>query len=138
MHLDTDVKKDDMVYLGNNKKVKMSLITQKELYEDAILKKTMDHAHQSKWVQKLDIVIFWEEVWNAVHNFLLSNKIRTEIWEQIHLNFYTQYSYNKWHGTLPPVQKYPRQHLPHYYIVNLLTIFGHKWNLYYTSFTGNP
>jgi len=99
IHLDTDVKKDDMVFLGNNKEVKMSLITQKELYEDAILKKTMDHAHQSNWVKKLDIVIVWEEVWNAVHNFLLSNKTRTAIWEQLHLNLYTQYSYNKWHGT---------------------------------------
>ena len=47
---------------------------------------------------KLQTLIVWEEVWNTVHNFLLSNKTRTIIWEQLHLNFYTQYSYNKWHN----------------------------------------
>ena len=96
--LDTNVRKDEMVFLGNNKEVKMSLITQKELYEDAILKITTDHTYQTKWVEKLETVIVWEVVWNSVHNFLLSNKTRTAIWEQLHLNFYTQYSYNKWHG----------------------------------------
>ena len=95
--LDTDVEKDDMVILGDRKKVKMSLITQKELYEDAILKMSTDHTYQTKWVAKLNNVILWEEVWNSVHNFLISNKTRTIIWEQLHLNFYTQYSYNKWH-----------------------------------------
>ena len=39
----------------------------------------------------------WNEVWNTVHNFLSTNKTKTAIWQQIHLNFYTQYSYNKWH-----------------------------------------
>ena len=96
--LDTDFKKDDMVYLGNKNEVKMSLITQKDLYEDAILKISTDHTYQTKWAGKLNILILWEEVWNSVHNFLLSNKTRTTIWEQLHLNFYTQYSYNKWHG----------------------------------------
>ena len=59
---------------------------------------TTDHTYQTKWIGKLQIVILWEEVWNSVHNFLLSNRTRTVIWEQLHLNFYTQYSYNKWHG----------------------------------------
>ena len=75
----------------------MSMITQKDLYEDAILKTTTDHIYQTKWLEKLQILIVWEEVWNTVHNFLLSNKTKTIIWEQLHLNFYTQYSYNKWH-----------------------------------------
>ena len=84
--------------LGNTKEVKMSHITQKDLYEDAILKMTTDHIYQTKWGEKLQICIVWEEVWNTVHNFLLSNKTRTVIWEQLHLNFYTQYSYNEWHN----------------------------------------
>ena len=33
------------------------------------------------------------------NNFLSSNDTKTKIWQQIHLNFYTQYSYNKWHKT---------------------------------------
>ena len=89
--------KEDMVFLGNTESVKMRTITQKELYEDAILKKSRDHISQTKWVGKLDTVILWEEVWGSVHNYLSSNKTRTAIWEQLHLNFYTQYSYNKWH-----------------------------------------
>ena len=55
------------------------------------------YIYQIKWYDKLRTVIMWEEVWNTVHNFLLSNKTKTIIWEQLHLNFYTQYSYNKWH-----------------------------------------
>ena len=60
------------------------------------------HNYQIKWIDKLQTVILWEEVWKAVHNFLLTSKIKTIIWEQIHLNFYTQYSYNKWHKTGNP------------------------------------
>ncbi len=101
--LDTDVKKDDMVYLGDTREIKMSMITQKDLYEDAILKTySQDHSYSAKWVQKLDTVIIWEEVWNTVHHPYLTNTTKTAIWEQIHLNFYTQYSYNKWHDKNDP------------------------------------
>ena len=96
--MEHSVIKEDTVFLGNTKIVKMSQITQKDLYEDAILSKTGGHFHQEKWVTKLQIVILWEEVWNSVHNFLVSNAIRTAIWEQLHLNFYTQYTYNRWHS----------------------------------------
>ena len=80
----------------------MSNITQKRLYDDAIIKTTTDHEYQTKWVDKLQTVIIWEEVWKVAHNFLLTSKTKTIIWEQIHLNFYTQYSYNKWHKTSSP------------------------------------
>ena len=76
----------------------MAIITQKQLYEDAILRTSRDHIHQYKWATKLNTLILWEEVWDSVHKFPLSNKTKSIIWEQIHLNFYTQYSYNKWHG----------------------------------------
>ena len=39
----------------------------------------------------------WDDVWRTVHNILTTNQTKTMIWQQIHLNFYTQYSYNKWH-----------------------------------------
>lgn len=98
IRLDLDVQKEDMIFFANRKKVKMSMVTQKDLYEDAVFKNSKDHSYQTKWVEKLNTFIFWEEVWNAVHSFLLSNETKTIIWEQIHLNFYTQYSYNKWHN----------------------------------------
>ena len=105
-----DTNTDHTVILRHTKTVKMSHITQKDLYEDAILKTTTDHPYQTKWAAKLQTPILWEEVWNTVHNILMSNKTKTIIWEQLHLNFYTQYSYNKWHkvnnkcplcGTIP-------------------------------------
>ena len=37
------------------------------------LKKSRDHIYQTKWVEKLDTLILWEEVWGSVHNFLSSN-----------------------------------------------------------------
>jgi hypothetical protein len=98
--LNLDTRKEDTIILTGNKDVKMSLITQKELYEEALKKKySQDHSYQTKWVMKLDSMVIWEEVWIMVHNFLLTNQTKTAIWEQLHLNFYTQYSYNKWHGT---------------------------------------
>ena len=95
--------KEHMIFLGNTEVKKMSQITQKDLYEDAILFRSRDHTYQGKWVEKLStVLIVWEEVWDSVHNLLSLNETRTAIWEQIHLNFYTQYSYNKWHSTSDP------------------------------------
>ena len=96
--LDMDVEKEDIVIL-RNKTVEMSLISQKELYEEAIYRNCQDHSHQGKWGERLEPLIVWEEVWESVHHFLSSNVTKTAIWEQIHLNYYTQYSYNKWHNT---------------------------------------
>ena len=45
----------------------------------------------------MDDPISWDDVWNSVHNFLCTNETVSAIWHQLHLNFYTQYSYNKWH-----------------------------------------
>ena len=95
--MDYGIIKDHTIFLGNTKIVKMSQITQKDLYEDAILFKSKGHVHQEKWVTKLNTLVLWEEVWKSLHNILVSNETRTAIWEQLHLNFYTQYSYNKWH-----------------------------------------
>ena len=32
----------------------------------------------------------------------MTNKTKSAIWEQLHLNFYTQYSYNKWNDVKEP------------------------------------
>ena len=100
--MDYGIIKDHTVFLGNTNIIKMSQITQKDLYEDAILFKSKDHTYQEKWVRKLNTIILWEEVWISLHNNLVSNETRTAIWEQLHLNFYTQYSYNKWHKASDP------------------------------------
>ena len=72
----------------------MDQITHKQLYEESLLNIYRDHHSQAKWTEKLNTAIVWEHVWTAVHNSLVENETKTIIWEQLHLNFYTQYKYN--------------------------------------------
>ena len=95
--LNTSVRKEDILITRKGEEIKFVQMTQKQLYEEAILSMSRDHHSQVKWILKLDTSIAWEEVWKTVHNFLSTNKTKNTIWQQIHLNFYTQYSYNKWH-----------------------------------------
>ena len=96
MNMDYESIKEDTVFLGNTEVVKMANITQKQLYEDAILFRSGNHSYMEKWAGELNILVLWDVVWDSVHHFPMTNKTKTAIWEQIHLNFYTQYSYNKW------------------------------------------
>ena len=95
----TSVKQEDIMTLNNGKNIKFNYVTEKVLYEEALMQIQRDHHSQGKWVLQLQSPIVWEEVWKNVHNVLSYNKAKNTIWEQIHLNFYTQYSYNKWHKT---------------------------------------
>ena len=38
----------------------------------------------------------WDKVWETVHNRLATKTTKSIIWEQLHLNMHTIYSYNKW------------------------------------------
>ena len=102
MNMDYSLIKEDQVFLGNTKIIKMSQITQKDLYEDAILYRSGEHSYKQKWARELDTLIVWDEAWNTIHDFPMTNKTKTAIWEQLHLNFYTQYSYNKWNDVEEP------------------------------------
>ena len=88
--------KEDWIFFANATDTKISCITQKDIYEDTILRKSGDHKYQTKWAKRFNIIILWDAVWNSVHSSLHSNYI----WEQLHLNFYSQSSPNKWHDTL--------------------------------------
>ena len=91
--LNTSVRKEDILVTRNGEEIKLAQITQKQLYEEALLNINRDHHSQVKWIQTLDTSIMWEEVRKTVHNFFSTNKTKTTIWQQIHLNFYTQFSY---------------------------------------------
>ena len=97
IRLNTLVRKEDILVTGKGEEIKFTEVTQKQLYEETLLKRHTDHHSQVKWIQKLDTTIDWNKTWNTVHNILSTNKTKTIIWQQIHLNLYTQYSYNKWH-----------------------------------------
>ena len=97
IQINTSIRQDDVLITVQEEEIKMKQITQKLLYEETLFKISRDHHSQVKWVEKLNTPIEWELVWKTVHNFLSTNRTKTLIWQQIHLNFYTQYSYNKWH-----------------------------------------
>ena len=56
------------------------------------------HHHRTKWRDKLEKELDWDQIWTSVHNPLCLTNTRSAVWEQIHLNFYTTYNYNKWHN----------------------------------------
>ena len=94
----TQVRKEDILVTMEREEIKFKEITQKLLYEETLLQiNSKDHHSAGKWIFKLTAYVNWHEVWNTVHNILSTNQTKTLIWQQIHLNFYTQYSYNKWH-----------------------------------------
>ena len=90
MNMDYESIKVDTVFLGNTEVIKMANITQKDLYEDAILFRSRDHTYKGKWASELNMLILWDAVWDSVHHFPMTNKTKTAIWEQLHLNFYVQ------------------------------------------------
>ena len=96
------VKKDDFLILNNGDEVKFKHVTHKQLYEDTVSKISGFHHSQIKWRDILQELIVWDDVWYTVHNYLNTYKTTSLIWQQIHLNFYTQYLYNKWHKVRNP------------------------------------
>ena len=100
--LNTNVPREDMLVINAREEISITKLTQKQLYEASLLLIERDHHSQVKWVIKLNIAIRWEDVWNNVHNVLTTNQTKSIIWQQIHLNFYTQFSYNTWHQTQDP------------------------------------
>ena len=73
------------------------MVTSKLLYTQLLKQGYRDHHSSAKWVERLHIIIEWDKVWAAVHNRLATEDVKSFIWEQLHLNMYTTYSYNKWH-----------------------------------------
>ena len=77
--------------------LKFPSITHHDLYENSVSNLPGFHHSQLKWSELLGVPLEWNDIWNTVHNPLSLNKTTSIIWQQLHLNFYTQYSYNKWH-----------------------------------------
>lgn len=72
--------------------------TCKDLYGEFIGKTYKQHHSEEKWEDKFpEYNIIWPKVWESLNNPVASEEARTVVWEQIHLNDYCTYSYNKWH-----------------------------------------
>ena len=110
--VDTDVSKKDIFIPVYEKELDLKEVTQKILYEETLLVlNSQDHHSQGTLIEKLQIGFDWKHVWDSVHNILSSNETKTVIWQELHLNFYTQYSYNQWHKKMdvcPLCLKVPR------------------------------
>ena len=102
IRITSGARQDDILLTYNGKELKISGISQKQVYEEALNNIGRLHHSQLKWVERLKTTIDWDTTWESVHNILSTNKAKTTVWQQIHLNFYTQYSYNRWHKSKDP------------------------------------
>ena len=73
------------------------VVTYKNVYEEFLAKNYVEHHSLEKWENKFSDYIDWEKVWVSTNNPVTTEKVKTSIWEQIHLNDYCTYNYNKWH-----------------------------------------
>ena len=72
--------------------------THKFIYQELIRLTYKKHHSKEKWEERFpNTEIQWNKVWASLNNPLSTEDTKTKIWEQIHLNDYTTYSYNKWH-----------------------------------------
>ena len=75
-------------------------VTHKDIYTELITLEYKEHHSKKKWEEKFTTIdIMWPNVWASVNNPISTEDTKTLIWEQIHLNDYNTYSYNKWHNT---------------------------------------
>ena len=90
--------RDEFSLRYNSTDLTFDKITLKILYKE-ILKIDFYKAHHSlfKWTEEMQhTAIDWDQVWKSLHNPLALEETKTVIWEQLHLNAYNTFSYNKW------------------------------------------
>ena len=79
--------------------ISFTAATCKDIYGEMVQLNYLDHHSIQKWEDKFphnDIT--WSAVWKSLNNPVTSENTKTVVWEQIHLNDYCTYSYNKWHN----------------------------------------
>ena len=102
--INTTLRRNDVLVRRNNgDELEFSKLSQKIIYEELLYKTINLHPSVQKWGGIFpNTFLDWDEIWETVFNFLSNNSTKALIWQQLHLNFYTQYSYNKWHGKQDP------------------------------------
>ncbi|MEC8831681.1 MAG: reverse transcriptase domain-containing protein, partial [Bacteroidota bacterium] len=76
--------------------------TERHLYHEFIYADYRLHHSTIKWTSYFPQLLEWPKIWHAIHNPISTEKTKTVIWEQLHLNFFTTYSINKWWQTSDP------------------------------------
>ena len=99
VHYDIAGKADNTIFLwGSQAKVSFGAVTYKNVYEELLRKNYIEHHSVAKWEHKFSDILNWEKIWDSVNNPVATEHTKSTIWEQIHLNDYCTYSYNKWHN----------------------------------------
>ena len=78
--------------------ISFTAATCKDIYGELIKDCYVDHHSVEKWEERFGTWIDWDKVWTSVCNPVSTENTRSVIWEQIHLNDYCTYAYNKWHN----------------------------------------
>ena len=74
-------------------------LTEKIIYYELVTTHYRDHHSLEKWFHIFPQLLAqdWAGIWKNCHNILATEDTKTLIWEQLHLNFFTQYVYNFLH-----------------------------------------
>ena len=92
-------KENEILDPRTNEYIPFQKTTHKTIYQNLIfLQYKKDHHSKTKWNEYFNTTsINWDNVWKSINNPVSTEDTKTIIWEQIHLNSNTTYSYNKWH-----------------------------------------
>ena len=97
IYIDPNAFREDTLVTYDGNALTFPMVSHQDLYVESIARIPGFHHSQIKWSEHLSLPLDWDNIWDTVHNSLNTNKTTSVIWQQLHLNFYTQYSYNKWH-----------------------------------------
>ena len=96
-HYDIAGKAENTIFLSAlQAKVSFGAVTYKSVYEELLRKNYIQHHSEAKWEEKFSCILDWSKIWETVNNPVTTEEVKTTVWEQIHLNDYCTYSYNKW------------------------------------------
>ena len=82
--------------------ISFGAVTYKNVYEELLGRNYIDHHSIDKWEAKFSRNLNWNKMWESTNSPITPEGVKTTIWEQIHLNDYCAYNYNKWHNKHDP------------------------------------
>ena len=92
--------KEHAIITKNKGYLSLAKVTQKTLYNEFISTRYTDHHSTQRWEIYFPQPLQWNQIWQNCHNTLSMETTKTLIWEQLHLNFFTQYCHNKGTGNV--------------------------------------
>ena len=75
-------------------------VAHKDVYRELIRTEHQEHHSKKRWDEKFtNTEMIWPQIWKSLNNPIATENTKTIIWEQIHLNDYCTFYYNKAHKT---------------------------------------